>query len=455
MKQHVLIGQTDFTVLVMMRDNAGAPATALAHTDIDIAYARVETDNDVTTTDVAPADLASLTAAHSDWGWEVVSATDHPGVYRLDIADAVFASGAWSAVVTVSGTGLDPAHLEFELVSLDLKAATAPAGWIANASFANDAITASKLHSDVTTELQSGLATAAALDAVDNFVDTEISSIITTLGTPAGASISADIAAIEAQTDDIGVAGAGLTAVPWNAAWDAEVESEATDALNAYDPPTRAEATTDKNEILGYLNGLVIAKGTIGATGNDTTHLHLTGLTYGDDEINNYLIAIKDVSASEWHARYIEDWADAGDLVTVATLPFTPENSVDLYAILAFRQDVTGGSGLDAAGVRAAVGLASANLDTQLSNIDNFIDTEVATIITDVAAVKADTAAILTDTGTTLDGKIDTIDTVVDAIKAKTDSLTFTVAGNVDANIQKINDVTITGDGQSGTEFGV
>lgn len=118
-KQRVLIGQTDYTVLVMMRDDAGAPATALAHTDIDIAYARVETDNDVTTADVAPADLANLTAAHTDWGWEVVSATDHPGLYRLDIADAVFASGAWSAVVSVTGTGLDPAHLEFELVAVD------------------------------------------------------------------------------------------------------------------------------------------------------------------------------------------------------------------------------------------------------------------------------------------------------------------------------------------------
>ena len=53
------------------------------------------------------------------------------------------------------------------------------------------------------------------------------------LGLPAGASVSADIAAIEAQTDDIGAAGAGLTAVPWNAAWDAEAESEVTDALNA------------------------------------------------------------------------------------------------------------------------------------------------------------------------------------------------------------------------------
>lgn len=38
------------------------------------------------------------------------------------------------------------------------------------------------------------------------------------------------------------------------------------------------------------------------------------------------------------------------------------------------------GSGLDAAGVRAAVGLASANLDTQLSTIDDLLDTEVAAI---------------------------------------------------------------------------
>jgi hypothetical protein len=53
------------------------------------------------------------------------------------------------------------------------------------------------------------------------------------LGAPAGASVSADIAAIEAQTDDIGVAGAGLSAIPWNAAWDAEVQSEVDDAIGA------------------------------------------------------------------------------------------------------------------------------------------------------------------------------------------------------------------------------
>lgn len=63
--------------------------------------------------------------------------------------------------------------------------------------------------------------------------------------------VATEVAAILVDTDVIGAAGAGLTeaggtgdqltAVPWNAAWDAEVQSEVTDALNAYDPPTKAE----------------------------------------------------------------------------------------------------------------------------------------------------------------------------------------------------------------------
>lgn len=35
--------------------------------------------------------------------------------------------------------------------------------------------------------------------------------------------------------------GSGLTSIPWNASWDTEVQSECTDALTAYDPPTKAE----------------------------------------------------------------------------------------------------------------------------------------------------------------------------------------------------------------------
>jgi hypothetical protein len=176
------------------------------------------------------------------------------------------------------------------------------------------------------------------------------------LGAPAGASVSADIAAIEAQTDDIGVAGAGLTAVPWNAAWDAEVQSEVADALAVYDPPTRAELTTDTNSILT-------------AVADVPTNAELaTALGTADDAVLAAIAALNDLSAAE-------------------------------------------------------------------------VNAEVDTAITDAALATAANLA--------------TVDGNVDAIKAKTDSLTFTTAGLVDSNVQQINDVTITGDGQVGTEFGV
>ena len=55
------------------------------------------------------------------------------------------------------------------------------------------------------------------------------------------------------------------------------------------------------------------------------------------------------------------------------------------------------------------------------------------------ASVSADIAAVKSDTG---------------AIKTKTDSLTFTQAGQVDANIQYVNDVLVNGDGSPGNEWG-
>lgn len=54
-------------------------------------------------------------------------------------------------------------------------------------------------------------------------------------------------AAIKGYVDDIGVAGAGLTAVPWNAAWDAEVQSEVDDALVAQNLDHLVKIAVDTN----------------------------------------------------------------------------------------------------------------------------------------------------------------------------------------------------------------
>ena len=78
---------------------------------------------------------------------------------------------------------------------------------------------------------------------------------------------------------------------------------------------------------------------------------------------------------------------------------------------------------------------------------------------TNISAIKTVTDAIPNGGAlTTISTKIDTIDDFLDteiaAIKAKTDSLTFTVAGKVDANITHVNEIEVTGDGESGTEWG-
>lgn len=55
---------------------------------------------------------------------------------------------------------------------------------------------------------------------------------------------------------------------------------------------------------------------------------------------------------------------------------------------------------------------------------------------------------------TSLDTVDDYIDTEIAAIKAKTDQLTFTVANQVDSNVQYVNDTQVQGNGSPGTEWG-
>ena len=93
---------------------------------------------------------------------------------------------------------------------------------------------------------------------------------------------------------------------------------------------------------------------------------------------------------------------------------FTVANQVDANALTG------GGSGLDAAGVRSAIGLASANLDTQLADLPTVAEFEARTIVAaDYFVVGDYTAPANSD---------------ITSIKTKTDQFVFTVANQVDAN---------------------
>jgi len=132
---------------------------------------------------------------------------------------------------------------------------------------------------------------------------------------------------------------------------------------------------------------------------------------------------------------------------------------------------------LDAAGVRTAVGLASANLDTQLgtlataadlATVDGVVDdiledtgtTIPATLATIAGYLDTEIADILEDTGTTIPAtlatlataaNLATVDTAVDAIKAVTDALTAAAAAKLALSAAGITSGTATGDGSTST----
>lgn len=104
-----------------------------------------------------------------------------------------------------------------------------------------------------------------AVKAETASIQADTDDLQTKIGTPSnlggGATVAANLSDIEAQTDDIGVAGAGLTAVPWNAAWDAEVQSEVDDALVAQNLDHLVKSAVDTdfattvhlNSVVGHL----------------------------------------------------------------------------------------------------------------------------------------------------------------------------------------------------------
>lgn len=128
----------------------------------------------------------------------------------------------------------------------------------------------------------------------------------------------------------------------------------------------------------------------------------------------------------------------ANDAITAAAIATDAIGSAELAAS-AVTEIQSGLSTLDAAGVRTAVGLGSANLDTQLGAIAGYIDTEVAAIkakTDNLPASPANEATLTTIAGY--------VDTEVAAIKAKTDQLTFTNANKIDATVTAITAGTIT-----------
>lgn len=145
----------------------------------------------------------------------------------------------------------------------------------------------------------------------------------------------------------------------FNATQQTRIQTQTAAALTAYDPPTRTEATSDKNEILTAVGDVPTVAEFEARTLVAADYFVVTDYTAPD---NASITAI------------LEDTGTTLPATLSAIQGATFDTSTDSLEAIRNRGDLswvtaTGFSTLDAAGVRSAVGLASANLDTQLSAI--------------------------------------------------------------------------------------
>jgi predicted RNA-binding protein with TRAM domain len=214
-------------------------------------------------------------------------------------------------------------------------------------------------------------AAGAGLTAADD-------AVITVLGTPAGASVSVDIAAIEGQTDDIGAAGAGLTAIDLpNQTMDItgnlsgsvgsvtagvnttsiSGDSAAADALElAYD------STVGAVPELGITD-----RGTAqSATATTLVLRAATAFSSDDANLGSTLWAFGSTQGY-WQSRTIDGYVTATDTATVATWDVTPSGTIT-YQIYGTAPGAAGS--LTAADVWAAGTRTLTALDEDSTTLD-------------------------------------------------------------------------------------
>ncbi len=115
-------GSQDVTLLVFIMDStstSGAGKTGLTYNTANLVCYYIRPGSAAAQLSLA---TQTVTGTHTDGGFVEIDATNMPGVYRLDLSDAIVASGAISAVVMLKGaTGMAPLTLELELTDNTVK----------------------------------------------------------------------------------------------------------------------------------------------------------------------------------------------------------------------------------------------------------------------------------------------------------------------------------------------
>lgn len=388
---------------------------------------------------------------------------------------ATFAAGAINAAAIAAD-----AITAAKVADGTIDAATFAAGAINAAAIAADAITDAKVASDVTIASVTGSVgsvagnvggnvvgsvgsvtglTASDVGAIkaktdnlptdpadESLIIAATDAIMNRIGAPVGASISADIDAIPTASENA------------DQVWDESLSGHAVsgstgEALSnagaAGVPPTAAavaDAVWDEARA-GHVGAGSFGQGVASVQGNvtgSTTSVsgavgsvtgNVGGNVVGSVASVTADVGITQAAADKVWATTVRSLSTFGTLVAdVATAVWGAATRVltaGTNIVLAKGTGVTGFNDLDAAGVRAAIGLASANLDTQLDALPT--NAELATalgtaddaVLAQVALVKAKTDNLPPDPADASDiaAATSTIATGILLIKAKTDNL--------------------------------
>lgn len=200
-----------------------------------------------------------------------------------------------------------------------------------------------------------GVSVSADILTIDNLVDDLESRVGTPSNLGSGATVAANLADIEAQTDDIGIAGAGLTDLGgMSTTMRAQIQTEAEDALVVHRLDELLNADSD-------IDGL--APPTVGSVFFELLTKTAGSFTY--DQTTDSLEALRDRGDAAWVTATGFSTHTAADVWAVATRTLTAGTNIQLPAnglanITAWTVDVTGSLSGSVGSVTSAVTLTSA-----------------------------------------------------------------------------------------------
>ena len=106
----------------LVDSTTGLPKTGIVYTDVTGSYVRTRSARVA----ITMATLASASAAFSSGGFILIDDTNQPGIYRIDVPDAAFATGVFGVVVTIKATGCRTQSRLVNLVDVNNQVAYAP-----------------------------------------------------------------------------------------------------------------------------------------------------------------------------------------------------------------------------------------------------------------------------------------------------------------------------------------